>query len=459
MASPLQSQALSAILGGVPMPGPGASSVVAQNISQAAMMGDQVRQQRALQEAVRANTSDEGLDFDAVSKAALRAGDLNTFLNLQQLKAAGTKATAEARQKAMESLPVMARLAAQFPEVTPNVQRLLGEAGIGIDGLDRNGLMRLSDALADPEKRMQILSGQMAEALGFGPGTVVAQTGSGELKVLQKSDVLSPQAEGQKKRIAAAGATRVSFDPNSKAPPIYTVGQLAAMQPDNQALAKLARDNPNMVVTLDKNGEMKPFKPEKLTEGENKAIKFAEGAMRAEKRVQNIVDKYGMKALVPTVGEKIAGVAGQDARNLTMTPGRRQAEAAKKAWSESILRDRTGAAVTGFEYEDAATTYWPQLGDDDETIAVKAGLRADIMRAMASGLPDEERVDMMIEHQSMLAGMVPSRQTPPPGAQPDQRGMQPAPVQPPPQTGATQPATPVDPASLLPPGSRIIRRP
>jgi hypothetical protein len=76
-------------------------------------------------------------------------------------------------------------------------------------------------------------------------------------------------------------------------------------------------------------------------------------------------------AAAPSVKSSIAGIFGSTARNFANSPARQQAEAAQLLILDNALTLGTGAAYTREQLEGYRQSYFPQLGDDETTIAAK----------------------------------------------------------------------------------------
>ena len=71
--------------------------------------------------------------------------------------------------------------------------------------------------------------------------------------------------------------------------------------------------------------------------------------------------------------------------NKTLTPDQRQAAQAMRNFITAKLRKESGAAISPTEFDDARTTYFPALGDDEGTLANKKQLRDSVLNNLVQG--------------------------------------------------------------------------
>lgn len=124
---------------------------------------------------------------------------------------------------------------------------------------------------------------------------------------------------------------------------------------------------------LRSNGGGKP-----LTESQGKASGFAIRAEDADRLIREVgkngevqpgLIKRSLEA-VPLIGESLGTIA-----NVTQSPEQRQIEQAQRNFINAVLRQESGAAIAESEFNNARKQYFPQPGDDAETIANKAANR------------------------------------------------------------------------------------
>ena len=168
---------------------------------------------------------------------------------------------------------------------------------------------------------------------GFGPGW--APLGGAE------TDVLSPEAEAQKIKVAQAGAQRNVSPPQSGERYIY--------------------DDAGNVVSV----EPIPGYQPKMTEGQSNAALYVDRMRESEKAIQKFTDA----ALNPVARqvEKLPLVG-----NYMQTPEYRQFEQARRDFINAVLRRESGAVISDQEFANAEKQYFPAPGDDPATIAAKA---------------------------------------------------------------------------------------
>jgi hypothetical protein len=83
------------------------------------------------------------------------------------------------------------------------------------------------------------------------------------------------------------------------------------------------------------------------------------------------VEQESPGASQPTVIEKGAGLLGETAANVVRDPQRRRANASQLDALDAALTLATGAAYTKNQLESLRTSYFPQIGDDEQTKADK----------------------------------------------------------------------------------------
>ncbi len=113
----------------------------------------------------------------------------------------------------------------------------------------------------------------------------------------------------------------------------------------------------------------------KLTEGERKFSTFATLANQAQTEINKLENTEGFNPTLIQPGRL----------NLTRNRRGQQYQAAKQTFIDAIIRPMTGAAVTQFEFDSANNRYFPQLGDDAQTIEFKRQLRKQAIDAIRAG--------------------------------------------------------------------------
>lgn len=142
------------------------------------------------------------------------------------------------------------------------------------------------------------------------------------------SDVLSPEALAQKERLAAAGRSSTTVNIDNKP----------------------------------------------ISEGQAQSLGFADRANASERIIQEVTNSgYRPSKVEETLGG--IPVIG----NALISDERRRYESAKLDFISAVLRKESGAVINyepGGEYDKEDKKYFPQPGDDDQTIADKAARRA-----------------------------------------------------------------------------------
>jgi len=108
---------------------------------------------------------------------------------------------------------------------------------------------------------------------------------------------------------------------------------------------------------------------EKLTQDMRSTGQYAARMVAAE----NLLGQT--KEQAPSVTERLAGMAGETAANLSRSPDRQNALQAQRDWVRAKLRKESGAAIGVDEMENELLTYFPQIGDSASVIAQKKAAR------------------------------------------------------------------------------------
>lgn len=147
-------------------------------------------------------------------------------------------------------------------------------------------------------------------------------------------------------------------------------------------------------------GELDPNKPGgagKVTEGERTAAFLATRLETAARQMAGVLEQDS-SAASPSVSAELAGMFGKTARNYANSSTRQQIEAAQLDFLDSALTLGTGAAYTREQIEGYRQSYFPQLGDTDETIASKqTRLRALLMSARVKAGGATPQIDQAID--------------------------------------------------------------
>ena len=80
-----------------------------------------------------------------------------------------------------------------------------------------------------------------------------------------------------------------------------------------------------------------------------------------------------------------------------LSPQDRQASQAKKIFINSILRKESGAAIAQSEFDNADSQYFPQYGDDQQTIINKRITRDLVTKTMAAAVNGDPKAETEIQ--------------------------------------------------------------
>lgn len=122
---------------------------------------------------------------------------------------------------------------------------------------------------------------------------------------------------------------------------------------------------PDGSLTYIPGGPADPNAPKPMTEGQTVSATFADRMVNANETISKF-EEVGTsrfesgKAEVPVIGNYLA------------TPEYRQLEQAQRSFLNAVLRKESGAVISQSEFDIGARQYFPQPGDDQETLARKA---------------------------------------------------------------------------------------
>lgn len=131
-------------------------------------------------------------------------------------------------------------------------------------------------------------------------------------------------------------------------------------------------------------GYQKPDKP--LTESQGKATAFAARMDRADKIMNGLASdgtentsmiKSALEG-VPLIGGALGSIG-----NYAATGKQQQLEQSQRDFTNAILRQESGAAISPTEFESAGKQYFPQRGDSAEVLKQKAENRRTAIQGMA----------------------------------------------------------------------------
>lgn len=161
----------------------------------------------------------------------------------------------------------------------------------------------------------------------------------------------------------------------------------------------------------------------KLREGEQQAAFLTSNVLTNANLLSRAI-KADPDAAAPTVGQEVAGIFGQTARNFASSAERQQAYAAQRLIVDNLLTLGTGAAYTSEQIDAYTRGFFPQLGDDPATVASKreslrgAFAAARIKAGGAAGKIDEAMTQLGLSGTPLDVSPPPSPGTEPPGAAP-----------------------------------------
>ena len=118
--------------------------------------------------------------------------------------------------------------------------------------------------------------------------------------------------------------------------------------------------------------EEQKIAPKPMTESQAKATTFASQMQSASNEIDKI-EAAGFKPDSLSNQAKV-GLAG-GITNILADADAQKYKQAQNQWAESFLRVKTGAAATKDEIEMNRKTFFPQIGDDEETVKQKALMR------------------------------------------------------------------------------------
>ncbi len=116
--------------------------------------------------------------------------------------------------------------------------------------------------------------------------------------------------------------------------------------------------------------------PKQATQGQAEKEEYYTNMSEAEKALESLGDYNPL-----SLEEQARGLT-----NLTATPEFQKHEQAELIWSESNLRDKSGAVITKQEIENERKAFFPVLGDSKEVIEQKKRARRVAREAKRSGV-------------------------------------------------------------------------
>lgn len=354
----------------------------------------------ALNELYRSSVDPTGkVDRNALLSGAASRGLGSRIPTLQKGFAEHDKAMADVKKTSVETQAAgaklisegMARLASN-PNVT-HQDVIAWAASLPSDVIDPNQTAQIIRTLppgpalrqtlmmygANADARLQALTPQI-QAVNLG----------GTTRLVDKNVFTNPQASGQ--------VFQQTQSPDSAAAVAATIrGQNIARDAALQGGSVQTDAQGNMIVVPNRFAPGVPVQSspvvgaggepvrgktaDNLSEGERKAatllsrLRFSENQLKAALTNNEKVAKPGALA------ETVRAVAGDTAANVLTPAARQQVEAAQLDILDAALTLGTGAAYTKEQLKGYAKSYFPQIGDDDKTIADKQDRLANVIQA------------------------------------------------------------------------------
>jgi hypothetical protein len=137
-----------------------------------------------------------------------------------------------------------------------------------------------------------------------------------------------------------------------------------------------------------------PGKDQTLNDSQAKSYLFGDRMQAANKIIADMAGKgvtrsgniNALASALPLVG----GIA-DSATNITQSPEQQQVKQAKLDFMTAALRRESGASIAPSEFETFDKAYFPQLNDDNQTIANKAALRQRAIDGVLTEVPQNKR--------------------------------------------------------------------
>lgn len=186
-------------------------------------------------------------------------------------------------------------------------------------------------------------------------------------------------------------------NPNATTKPMSTIGKIKADydaglmdEATYQAAIKKAAQSQGLEVVSDgqggftiRQGAIDASKP--MKESQSKANIYA-SRMEAANTVLDNLESEGTN-LTNNIASRIDTLG-----NYAVTPEYRQYEQAQRDFLNAVLRQESGAVISPEEFDNGRKQYFPQPGDDPQTIAQKKRNRLTAIRAIreASGQPPSD---------------------------------------------------------------------
>ena len=300
--------------------------------------------------------------------------------NQQQRQFENARAT---KQDAAQQVKMFGDQATAVDQMTDPNQRAAAWKSI----LARHGTNGLSPEELDPVSGPKLMAAQAGQFLD----PLVRQTKEAELGLIQaQTNAANRKADPYDIKEVNGTLVRVPKS-GGEAEVVYRSGPDQTKAPQGY---RFAHDGQTLVPIPGGPGD-------KLTEGESKDALFAERLLRSNASVDKLmdIDENGkIRGYDPTKNINAYVPDSGLVANLVNSDNWKNYQQAAREGLASILRKDTGAAVTPEEFKLYFPTYYPQPGDDPETVLQKklarerfgSGLRGASSRAFDRMYPNYE---------------------------------------------------------------------
>lgn len=128
---------------------------------------------------------------------------------------------------------------------------------------------------------------------------------------------------------------------------------------------------------------MKPLagKAQTVTEGERKAATLLQRLRGSQQQLQTALSEDPGAAKPGVINQAVRKVGGEMAANIMTGQARQRVEAAQLDMLDAALTLGTGAAYTKEQLQGYAKSYFPQVGDDANTVADKKARLENVIKA------------------------------------------------------------------------------
>lgn len=360
----------------------------------------------------------QGMNLEPRSNALMRAAQLQGTQDTNALRQMQMQQMQQAAQQTMMERQAAAQKEAKMAEMLRRMQPVSGTQANGASGV----VGPRPEAAAVIGQRPQVDPMQLLQA-GFDPKMVefimnspnlgrqeVARTvevaganGSPETRQFDKfgQPVGASLPKPVQRQMAQAGGSLVPYNPYTQADPIgvtLTPGQIQSnattirgqnMQ-DGRARERMTFDRQQADIKAKTPGADKP-----ATEGERKAATLLTRLRGSQAQLDAALEKNPGAAkpeLLAESARKFPFLGGDVPANVVTSGPRQQVEAAQLDLLDAALTLGTGAAYTREQLIGYQKAYFPQIGDDANTVADKQERLKNVIRAaeIAAGRAEPE---------------------------------------------------------------------